>query len=269
MTKPILKIQNLKKTFNKGTAVEHVALAGVDLELEDGDFVCIVGSNGAGKSSLFNCIAGSVMPDSGRIELDGRDITFVRDFKRARVLSRVFQDPLLGTTPNLTIAENIALALGRSTHQNPLSFALSSQKIAYIKEILSKFNVGLEDRLDTKVGTLSGGQRQTVCLLMAVIGKPKLLLLDEHTAALDPQATKKVMDLTREAISLNNTTTLMITHNMEEALENGNKTVVMHEGKIVAKVKGNERKDMKVEDLLELFQVNTGEFLTDDKILLS
>ena len=269
MNSPMLKIQNLKKTFNPGTAVEHRALCEIDLELNDGEFVCIVGSNGAGKSTLFNCIAGSIFPDAGRVELAGKDITFTQDFKRARDLSRVFQDPLLGTCPNLTVAENISLALGRSTHQNPLSFALSSKSCSYIQEVLSKFNAGLENRLDTKVGTLSGGQRQTVCLLMAVIGKPKLLLLDEHTAALDPQATKRVMDMTREAISLNNTTTLMITHNMEEALENGTRTIVMHEGRIVADVKGEERKNMKVEELIALFQAKTGEALRDDKILLT
>ena len=265
----MLKIQSVTKTFNPGSAVEHHALQGVDLVLNDGDFVCIVGSNGAGKSTLFNCIAGSVMPDSGRIELDGRNITFMRDFKRSRDLSRVFQDPLLGTSPNLTIAENIALALGRSTRLNPLGFALTDATKNYIAQTLSKFNIGLEDRLDTKVGTLSGGQRQTVCLLMAVIGKPKLLLLDEHTAALDPQATKNVMEMTREAVSMNNTTTMMITHNMEEALDNGNRTIVMHEGRIVADVCGSERENMTVEDLLKLFQAKTGDTLADDKILLT
>ena len=269
MSEYMLKIQGIKKTFNKGGAIEHKALQGIDVALREGEFVTVVGSNGSGKSTLFNCIAGSVMPDAGKIELDGTDITFMRDHKRARCLSRVFQDPLKGTAPNLTIAENISLALGRSTNLNPLGFAMSKEKRAFIASTLSKFNIGLEDRLDVKVGSLSGGQRQTVCLLMAVIGNPKLLLLDEHTAALDPQATAKVLEMTEEAVSMNNTTTMMITHDMQDALRYGTRTLVMHEGRFIADVSGETRSHMSVEDLVNLFHTQTGEELASDRVLLN
>ncbi len=269
MTKTMLNIEQVQKTFNKGGAVEHKALQGVDLKMEEGDFVCIVGSNGAGKSTLFNCIAGSVFPDAGKIEIDGADVTFKRDFKRSRELSRVFQDPLKGTAPNLTIAENISLALGRSTHRNPFSFASTKKKRDMIAETLSKFDIGLEDRLDVKVGSLSGGQRQTVCLLMAVIGNPKLLLLDEHTAALDPQASKNVLNMTKEAVEINNTTTIMITHNMEDALRYGSRTLVLHEGRFIADVSGEKRNQMSVDDLVSLFHAKTGNELANDEMLLS
>ncbi len=269
MPKQVLEIKQLYKTFNAGSVTEHVALRDLNFSMNSGDFVCIVGSNGAGKSSLFNCIAGSIYPDFGRITLEDRDITFEREYKRSRFISRVFQDPLKGTCPNLTIAENVSLALSRSTYMNPLSIAITEQKRKKIAEILARFNVGLQDRLDVKVGTLSGGQRQTVCLLMAVIGNPKMLLLDEHTAALDPQATEKVLEITQEAVSINNTTTCMITHNMEDALRFGNRTVVMHEGTIVADVSGDERDKMTVKDLLALFKSQTGSTLSDDKILLA
>lgn len=265
----MLSITGMSKTFNPGGVTEHQALKNVNLNIKNGEFVCVVGSNGAGKSTLFNCIAGSVFPDKGRIVLDGADITFVKDYKRSRFMSRVFQDPLKGTAPNLTIAENISLALGRSTNTNPLAIAMTDQKRKKIADILSRFDVGLERRLDTKVGLLSGGQRQTVCLLMAVIGAPKMLLLDEHTAALDPQATKKVLEITKEAISINNTTTLMITHNMADALAYGTRTIVLHEGYIIADVEGEKREHMTVDDLTELFRANTGTELADDKILLA
>lgn len=269
MANSILKINNLNKTFNPNSATEHIALKDVCLDVELSDFICIIGSNGAGKSTLFNCIAGSILPDNGQIVLDNNDITFESDYKRSRDISRVFQDPLLGTAPNLTVAENISLALGRQTRQNPFHFAMSNDKREKIKSTLSTFNIGLENRLDVKVGTLSGGQRQTVCLLMAVIGNPKLLLLDEHTAALDPKATMRVLEITNEAISLNRTTTMMITHNMADALEYGNRTIVMHNGKIIADISGETRKKTTVDDLLLLFEENAGEKLTDDKIRLA
>ena len=269
MSKIMLNIEGVQKTFNKGESCEHKALTQIDLKMEEGDFACIVGSNGAGKSTLFNCIAGSIFPDSGRIELDGKDVTFLKDYKRSRNLSRVFQDPLKGTSPNLTVAENISLALGRSTHRNPLSFAMTKEKRNFIYQTLAKFDAGLEERLDVKVGSLSGGQRQTVCLLMAVIGKPKLLLLDEHTAALDPKATRRVLKMTQEAIELNNTTTIMITHNMQDALDYGNRTLVMHEGRFVADVSGAERKNMTVDDLVSLFKDETKGSVANDEMLLS
>lgn len=265
----MLKVSGVSKTFNAGSIVAHTALENCSLSVDNGEFVCIIGSNGAGKSTLFNVICGSVFPDKGKVELDGVDITFMKSHKRSRDLSRVFQDPLKGTAPNLTIAENISLALGRQTRTNPLAIAMTKKKRDYIAEILSEFHVGLEDRLDVKVGTLSGGQRQTVVLLMAVIGKPKLLLLDEHTAALDPAATERIMGITKRAIEMNNTTTLMITHNMADALNYGSRTVVMHEGKIVADVSGKERENMQVDDLIALFKEKTGTALSDDKILLA
>lgn len=269
MANEMLKIRGVKKTFNKGESVEHKALQGINLSMQQGEFVCVIGSNGAGKSTLFNCIAGSVMPDAGKIELDGKDITFMSDYKRSRHMSRVFQDPLAGTAPNLTIAENISLALGRSTNLNPLGFAMSEQKKEYVAQVLSQFKIGLETRLDVKVGSLSGGQRQTVCLLMAVIGKPNLLLLDEHTAALDPQATNKVMEMTVEAVEMNNTTTIMITHDMKDALKFGTRTLVMHEGRFIADVSGEQRSHMSVDDLVNLFHTNTGEAFTSDEVLLT
>ena len=269
MTKQILSIQGLSKTFNKGQAIEHRALQNLNLQMKEGEFVCLVGSNGAGKSTLFNCIAGTVMPDAGKIEIDGQDVTFERDYRRSRDLSRVFQDPLKGTAPNLTIAENISLALGRSTHRNPLGLAMAKKKREYIHDTLAKFNIGLEKRMDVKVGSLSGGQRQTVCLLMAVIGKPKLLLLDEHTAALDPEATKNVLEMTSNAVKMNNTTTIMITHNMDDALHYGTRTLVMHEGHFIADVSGGQRDSMTTEDLVNLFHAKTGEELTNDEMLLA
>lgn len=266
-TEPLLEVRHLVKTFNPGTAVEKRALTDINLSLAPGEFACVVGSNGAGKSTLFNAIAGSVIPDGGLVRIAGANVTFSPDFRRARSLSRVFQDPMKGTAPGLTVAENVALAYGRS-QKSSLAFAMRRERREFIHEQLADLGFGLEDRMDTKVGTLSGGQRQAVTLLMATIGHPALLLLDEHTAALDPEATERVLDLTRQIVARDGITTLMITHNLESALSMGSRTLVMDDGRIVADVSGEERDGMGVDDLLELFRTSAGHALDDDKVLL-
>jgi putative ABC transport system ATP-binding protein len=265
---PMLYVRQLSKTFNPGTQMAHKALTGVDLALAPGEFACIVGSNGAGKSTLFNAIAGSVMPDAGLVELDGENITFQPDYRRARRMSRVFQDPLAGTSPHLTVAENIALAYGRSTSTLGLRRAMRKDVRVFVRERLAELGFGLEERMDVKVGSLSGGQRQAVTMLMATIGAPKLLLLDEHTAALDPAATQRILELTNQVVREGNIATLMITHDLGDALALGDRTIVMHEGAIVADVHGQERAHMSVSDLLELFHAQTHATLADDKMLL-
>ncbi|MBQ6394847.1 MAG: ATP-binding cassette domain-containing protein [Atopobiaceae bacterium] len=264
----MLDIRDLSKTFNAGTPMEQHALSGIDLDLDAGEFACIVGSNGAGKSTLFNAIAGTITPEEGMIRIAGKDVTLTPDHKRARTLSRVFQDPLKGTAPNLTVAENVALAYGRSKASS-LHFAMSKERREFIREKLADLGFGLEDRMDVKVGMLSGGQRQAVTMLMATIGNPDLLLLDEHTAALDPEATKRILDLTKRITEGDDVTTLMITHNLSDALEMGNRTLVMDAGRIVANVSGEERDRMSVDDLLELYRTSAGHSLDNDEILFA
>lgn len=265
----LLDVRSLKKTFNSEGSLAHVALDGVDLTLRAGEFACIVGSNGAGKTTLFNAIAGSVIPDEGLIRIAGENVTFKPDYQRARKVSRVFQDPLKGTAPNLTVAENVSLAYGRSKRGSALKMAMRKEKREFIAEALKTLGFGLEDRMDVKVGSLSGGQRQAVTLLMATIGHPYLLLLDEHTAALDPHATERVLELTDRVAQAPDIATLMITHDLNDALTHGTRTIVMHEGRIVADVFGEERASMEVGDLLELFRTGAGTELADDKVLLS
>ncbi len=265
---PMLEVRGLRKTFNPEGNLAHVALDGIDLNLEAGEFACIVGSNGAGKTTLFNAIAGTVIPDEGLVRIDGENVTFEPDYKRARTLSRVFQDPLKGTAPNLTVAENVSLAYGRATRGGALKMAMRREKREFIRERLHSLGFGLEDRMDAKVGHLSGGQRQAVTLLMATIGHPNLLLLDEHTAALDPRATETVLRLTDRIVAEDGIATLMITHDLACALAHGTRTLVMHEGRIVADVRGPEREAMEVGDLLELFRTETGKAATDEKLLL-
>lgn len=212
----MLDVKNVSKTFAKGTVNEHIALEKINLHLDRGEFLTIVGSNGAGKSTLFNLICGTFMQDSGTVTLDGQDISFLPEHRRAKLIGRVFQDPMKGTAPNMTIEENLALAYTRA-HSSGLALALSRKKSNFFREQVSRFNMGLEDRMKTKIGLLSGGQRQVVTLLMCTICTPKLLLLDEHTAALDPVTAKKVMDITNEIVAENNITTMMITHNMSSA----------------------------------------------------
>ena len=249
----MLELKNITKTFAKGTVNEKTALAGVDLSLEQGDFVTVLGSNGAGKSTLFGAIAGTFTPDTGSVILDGRDITRLPDFKRSKYIGRLFQDPLKGTAPNMTIEENLALAYMRaSSHTSPFSM-ISKADRADFRERLSMLGLGLEDRMNSPVGLLSGGQRQALTLLMATLVTPKLLLLDEHTAALDPATAEKVLDLTNRIVADNGITCLMITHNIPSALQLGNRTIMMSSGKIVLELSGERRRHITTEQLLQAF----------------
>ena len=265
----MLRVETISKTFNPGMVTEKKALSGLSLHLAEGDFVTIVGSNGAGKSTLFNAIAGSFYVDEGFIFLDGRDITFQPEYRRSRMIGRLFQDPLKGTAPHMTIEENLALAYLRAS-RGPAPFSrISRQDKELFREKLKLLGMGLEDRMRQPVGLLSGGQRQALTLLMATIEPPRLLLLDEHTAALDPATAEKVLELTREIIAQNKITCLMVTHNMHQALELGNRTLMMSEGSIVLDVAGRERAGMTVEDLLKRFKAGTGQEMDNDRILLS
>jgi len=264
----MLDIQNLSKTFNPGTVNEKKALSSLSLHLDEGDFVTIVGSNGAGKSTLFNAIAGSFYADEGSISLAGKDITFMPEHERSRRIGRLFQDPLRGTAPSMTIEENLALAYLRAAHGNPFS-RISKKDKEFFAEQLKQLDMGLEDRMKQPVGLLSGGQRQALTLLMATLVTPKLLLLDEHTAALDPATAEKVLELTKSIVAEKKITCLMVTHNMHQALELGNRTLMMDSGRIVFDVKGEERSRMTVDDLLEKFRENAGKNLDNDRILLS
>lgn len=250
----MLKFENLHVTFHPNTVHERVALDGVSYEINQGDFVTILGTNGAGKSTLLNVIAGTVELDSGKIMLDDENITWMREYKRARSIGRLFQDPLKGTAPNMTILENLGLAYSRGK-RSTLSRAIKKSDIPYFKEQLAKLHLGLEDRMDTKVGLLSGGQRQALTLLMATLVTPKLLLLDEHTAALDPKTASTIMQVTDELVKEHDIPTIMITHNIRQALEYGNKLLVMNEGKIVKELNTEEKKHTTVEELLSMYDL--------------
>ena len=263
----MLKITDACKTFAKGTSNEHTALRNLSLNLEKGDFVTILGSNGAGKSTLFNAICGNFILDSGNIMLDGKDITFISEHKRAREIGRLFQDPMKGTAPNLTIEENLALSYSRGHHKY-FGPAVGKKEKNLFKEKLAGFNMGLEDRMQTKMGLLSGGQRQVVTLLMSTIVLPKLLLLDEHTAALDPATAKKVMDITNKIVKENNLTTLMITHNMASAMKTGNRTIMLDSGEIILDISKEQREKMNVEDLLKMYSEKKQQQFDNDRILL-
>lgn len=265
----MLKIENISKTFYPGTVNAKTALNGLNLHLDKGDFVTIIGSNGAGKSTLFNAIAGAFFVDDGSITLEGEDITFVQEYKRSKTIGRLFQDPIKGTAPGMTIEENMALAYLRASHGTFPFSRISKKDKEFFQEKLSLLNMGLEDRLKHPVGLLSGGQRQALTLLMATMVTPKLLLLDEHTAALDPATADKVLELTEKIVNENKITCLMITHNMQQALDLGNRTLMMANGNIVLDVKGEERTNMSVEDLLIRFKAGTGFALDNDRILLS
>ena len=265
----MLRIDNISKTFNPGTVNEKTALDGLSLHLAPGDFATIIGSNGAGKSTLLNAVAGSFFVDSGSITLGGEDVTFTPNHKRSRVIGRLFQDPLRGTAPSLTIEENLALAYLRSSEGTaPLSRIRKKDK-EFFAEQLKLLGMGLEDRMRQPVGLLSGGQRQALTLLMATLVTPRLLLLDEHTAALDPATAEKVLELTRAIVSEHHITCLMVTHNMRQALDLGTRTLMMAEGRIVLDVSGQERAGMTVDDLLRRFKTGTGHDLDNDRILLS
>ncbi len=262
----MLTLQNITKTFAKGTVNEKTALAGIDLHLDKGDFVTILGSNGAGKSTLFGAIAGTFLPDTGKVILDGQDITALPDFKRSKFIGRMFQDPLKGTAPNMTIEENLALAYMRaSSHTSPFSM-ISKADRAEFRERLSQLELGLEDRMNHPVGLLSGGQRQALTLLMATLVTPKLLLLDEHTAALDPATAEKVLELTKNIVRDNGITCLMITHNVSSALQLGNRTIMMKDGKIVMALEGEKRQNITTEELLKAFHQQG---MDNDRILFS
>lgn len=265
----MLKIDNISKTFYPGTVNAKTALNGLSLHLNKGDFVTIIGSNGAGKSTLFNAISGAFFVDEGSIVLGGEDITFTPEYKRSKTIGRLFQDPIKGTAPGMTIEENMALAYLRASHGTFLFSRITKKDKEFFREQLSLLNMGLEDRLKQPVGLLSGGQRQALTLLMATMVTPKILLLDEHTAALDPATADKVLELTRKIVEENKITCLMITHNMQQALDMGNRTLMMANGNIVLDVNGEERANMSVEDLLNRFKAGTGFALDNDRILLS
>ena len=265
----MLDIQNLSITFNAGSIDEKNVLHDLNLHVETGEFICIIGSNGAGKSTILNTIAGSIIPEKGKILLDDTDITYVKEYQRASYIGRLFQDPLKGTAPNMTIEENLALAcLSAKEKKSPFSWITNKERELF-KEQLKMLDMGLEDRMHTLVGNLSGGQRQALTLLMATIVPPKLLLLDEHTAALDPKAATKIMKLTQEIVQKHHITCLMVTHQMQQALEVGDRTIMMNDGHIVIDIKGEQRANMSVYDLMERFHENTGSDLVDDRILLA
>ena len=259
----MLTLTNIQKTFAPGTVNEKKALCGIDLHLDAGDFVTILGSNGAGKSTLFGAIAGSFLPDTGSVVLDGQDITSLPDYKRSKFIGRLFQDPLRGTAPAMTIEENLALAYLRASHSRSPFSTITKKDRQEFREKLAMLDLGLEDRMNHPVGLLSGGQRQALTLLMATLVTPKLLLLDEHTVALDPATAEKVLALTKKIVAENSITCLMITHNVPSALRLGNKTIMMKDGRIVLELAGKQRENMTPEDLLKAFQVET------DRILFS
>jgi len=263
----MLKIENVKKVFNRGSIDEKLALDGVDLLLEDGEFVSVIGSNGAGKSTLLNAIAGTWLCDEGSIYIDDINITKLPEYKRAKYIGRVFQDPNNGTASDMWIEENLALAKRRGQKRG-LKQGITQVERKEFYELLKEFDLGLEDRLSSKVGTLSGGQRQALTLIMATLVKPKILLLDEHTAALDPKTASKVLEVTNKVVNKNHLTTFMVTHNMKDAITYGNRLIMMSNGKIVLDIKGEEKKKMTVEKLLNRFEKAAGEeFLNDAAIL--
>lgn len=264
----MLDIINVEKTFNPGTINEKKALNGINLHLDDGDFVTVIGGNGAGKSTMLNMVAGVYPVDCGNIVIDGIDVTGLPEYRRAKYLGRVFQDPMTGTAADMQIEENLALAARRGKRRF-LRAGITAKERKEYKELLKILDLGLEDRLTAKVGLLSGGQRQALTLLMATLKKPKLLLLDEHTAALDPKTAKKVLNITEDIVAKNNLMTIMITHNMADAIRVGNRLIMMHEGKIVVDVKGEEKKKLTIEQLLQMFEASSGTKMTSDKVMLS
>lgn len=263
----MLRIDRLSKTFGLGSINEKLALDNISLTLQPGEFVTVIGGNGAGKSTLLNCIAGVYELDQGHISLDSMDMTFWPEYRRSLYIGRVFQDPLKGTAFDMTIEENLAMAYAKCKPRG-LQWGIGKQDEHVIKDHLARLGLGLEDRLKQKVGLLSGGQRQAITLLMATIVEPKLLLLDEHTAALDPSAARQVLQLTRDLVEQNHLCTMMVTHNMKAALDYGTRTIMMHDGRIILDISGDERKEMTVEKLIDLFGRRSGEELDNDRLLL-
>ena len=264
----MLEIKNICKTFNAGTVNEKCVFDGLSLKLEEGDFVTVIGGNGAGKSTMLNIVSGAYMPDEGSISIDGVDVTRLPEYKRAKYIGRVFQDPRMGTATDMWVEENLAVADRRGMRRG-LRWSITNKDRARYKQVLSTLGLGLEDRLSTKMGLLSGGQRQAVTLLMAAMKKPKLLLLDEHTAALDPKTAAKVLEITDKLISENKLTALMVTHNMRDAITHGNRLIMMHGGRIILDIRGEEKKKLTVETLLEQFSKTSGSEFASDRALLS
>lgn len=267
MSQTMLEIKNLSKTFYPKTPNEKKALKSINLTLDAGDFVTIIGSNGAGKSTLFNAICGNFYPDGGRITLNQKNISALTDYKRAFEIGRLFQDPMKGTAPSMTIEENLSLAFGRKSKKS--FFALNKQNTDYFRELLKTLDLGLENRMKAKVGQLSGGQRQAVSLLMSTISSPKLLLLDEHTAALDPETAVKILRITTEIVEKEGITTMMITHDIKAALSLGNRTIMMDEGEIIFDIKGEERRNLTPEELLTYYSKERKKQLASDRMLFS
>lgn len=264
----MLTITNVRKTFNTGTINEKKALNGINLSLNEGEFCTVIGGNGAGKSTVLNMIAGVYPIDSGKIEIDGINISRYPEHKRAKYIGRVFQDPMRGTAAGMQIEENLALALRRGKRRG-LGLGIKNRERDFYRDSLAKLGLGLQTRMNSKVGLLSGGQRQALTLLMATLERPKLLLLDEHTAALDPKTAKKVLELTNEFISDQNLTALMVTHNMKDAIQMGNRLIMMHEGRIIYDVSGIEKRQLQVEDLLSRFEEASGEEFANDRMILA
>ena len=264
----MLELKNIYKTFNPGTVNETVALNGLELTLEEGDFVTVIGGNGAGKSTMLNAVAGVWPIDMGRILIDGQDITRLPEHKRAKYIGRVFQDPMMGTAATMGIEENLALAARRGASRT-LRPGITRKEREQYRQALAGLGLGLEDRMTSKVGLLSGGQRQALTLLMATLQKPKLLLLDEHTAALDPKTAAKVLELSEKIVTEHHLTTLMITHNMKDAIKYGNRLIMMYEGRIIYDVRGKEKQNLDVADLLAKFEQVSGDEAANDRMLLS
>ena len=264
----MLELKHIHKYYNAGTVNEMCLFNDFNLTIEDHQFVSVVGSNGSGKTSLLNIICGSIPLDDGRIIIGGEDITKMPEYKRQRRIGRVYQNPSMGTCPSMTIAENMALADNKGKAFN-LRPGTNKQRLEFYRESLRSLGLGLEDKMDVKVGVLSGGQRQALTLLMATLQKPKLLLLDEHTAALDPKTARKVLDLTEKIVDEQNLTALMVTHNMKDAIQIGNRLIMMHEGRIIYDVAGEEKKNLQVEDLLERFEKVSGEEFANDRMMLA
>ena len=264
----MLNINHIAKTFNPGTITEKRALTDVDLKLNEGDFVTIIGGNGAGKSTTLNAVAGVFTVDKGTIEVDGVDVTRLPEFKRAKYLGRVFQDPMTGTAATMNIEENMALAMRRG-EKRTLRWGISNMERDMYREQLRTLGLGLEDRMSSKVGLLSGGQRQALTLLMAALRTPKLLLLDEHTAALDPKTAAKVLELTEKIVAEQKHTAMMVTHNMKDAIAMGNRRIMMNAGRVVVDVRGEEKKKLTREDLMQLFEKAAGQEIANDRMLLS
>ena len=263
----MLEMKAVKIVFHAGTVNEKTALAGVDMHLAPGEFVTVIGGNGAGKSTLLNCVSGAYAPTSGEIWIDGQNVTHMPEHRRAKLLGRVFQDPMMGTAGNMWIEENLALALRRGQKRG-LRWGITQKEREMFKEQLRRLDLGLEDRLSTKVKLLSGGQRQALTLLMATLQKPKLLLLDEHTAALDPKTARKVLELSEQIIEEHGLTSLMVTHNMRDAIRYGNGLIMMHNGRVAVDVSGEEKKKLTVEALLERFSESAGSDEVSDRLVL-